>query len=129
MSVEKNTRQKKCILASVAALGTHPTADEVYAYAREDNEHLSLGTVYRNLNRFAEEQKIRRISVPNESDRFDARMDRHEHMLCSKCGRVLDIEMDVDIEGFTNVVPMHEKKHTVTGYSLMLYGVCGDCKE
>ncbi len=118
----KNTKQKQMIMDAVKTLQNHPTADEIYTVLRKNNEHLSLGTVYRNLGGFSETGVIKKIPVPGFGDRFDFRTDEHEHMLCEKCGRVFDIEGRVDI---ANLFPSDNFK--VTGYKLLLYGVCDSC--
>ena len=46
----RNTRQRQLVLDAVRELDDHPTADEVYLRVREKDEHVSRGTVYRNLH-------------------------------------------------------------------------------
>ncbi len=121
----KNTKQKEVILEAVFTLQNHPTADEIYGSLKKYYERLSLGTVYRNLNSFAEMGKIRKIAVPGYGDRFDFRTDEHEHMFCEKCGRVYDINASVNIQ---SLLP-EGCKAQISGYKLMLYGVCEGCAE
>ena len=64
----KNTRQKEIILDAVSHLKDHPTADEIYLYLKKDYPKLSLATVYRNLNQFVTDGRIRRVSVPGDSE-------------------------------------------------------------
>jgi len=118
----KNTKQKEVILEAVYSMKTHPTADEIYTELKKDYERLSLGTVYRNLNQFAEQGKIRKVTMPAFGDRFDYRLEEHEHILCEKCGKVFDIHVDVAISS-------EFEDFTVTGHQLLLYGVCKDCKH
>ena len=44
------SHQRELVLEAVKSVKTHPTADMVYDSLREENPHLSLGTVYRNLS-------------------------------------------------------------------------------
>ena len=116
----KATKQKEAILAAVCAMQNHPTADEIYDKLRRDFRRLSLGTVYRNLNIFAQKGDIRKVSVPGSSDRFDFRLDRHEHMLCRKCERVFDVNVEVKIK-------LEEAEAVIDGYTLIMHGVCSGC--
>ncbi len=121
----KNTKQKELILDAVFGLRTHPTADEIYSQLKKENERLSLGTVYRNLSRFAEEGKIKKIPVPNQCDRFDYRTDSHEHIICEGCGKLYDLEVKVDMKDF--LPPGSEFKPT--GYRFIMYALCPSCQE
>lgn len=98
----------------------HPTADEVYNKLKKDFPHLSLGTVYRNLNTFAQNGDIRRVFAPGAGDRFDFRLDDHEHMLCDKCGRVFDVNACVSVK-------VEDSEATIHGYTLILHGTCAKC--
>jgi Fur family peroxide stress response transcriptional regulator len=72
----------------------HPTADTVYSFVRAQDPNISLGTVYRNLNLLCEQGLLRKISVPDASDRFDGRCEEHYHFVCTKCAKVFDVEPD-----------------------------------
>ena len=117
----RTNKQREAILAAVYEMKNHPTADEVYDKLKKDNPRLSLGTVYRNLNVFAQNGDIRRLSIPGAGDRFDFRMDKHEHLLCSKCHRVFDVNVKVSILS-------KEKDAAIDGYTLTLHGTCGKCR-
>lgn len=118
----KTRKQQEAVLAAVCTMRNHPTADEIYDKLRKDYPHLSLGTVYRNLNAFAQKGDIRRIIVPGAGDRFDFRIDEHEHMLCEKCQRVFDINIEVQIN-------LKETEVTVNGYTLIMHGICAKCSQ
>ena len=71
--------------------GGHPTAEELYQRLKPDNPALSLATVYRNLRQLEACGRLRRVAVPDGSDRYDGRLDPHEHMICETCGRAVDL--------------------------------------
>ena len=50
----RNTRQRQLVLEAVQELCDHPTADEIYLRVREQDDHISRGTVYRNLHLLAD---------------------------------------------------------------------------
>jgi len=58
------TRQRELILNAVSSTRSHPTADEVYRQVRRRLPHISLGTVYRNLEVLAEAGLLRRLGGP-----------------------------------------------------------------
>ena len=90
----KFSKQREMILNQVMNFPVHPTADQVYTALKADNPNLSLGTVYRNLNLLSEMGMLMKIRIADGSDRFDGRTDKHYHMVCDKCSRVFDVELD-----------------------------------
>jgi Fe2+ or Zn2+ uptake regulation protein len=122
----KSTKQKEGILATVRAMNNHPTADEIYRKLRESCSRLSMGTVYRNLNAFAQKGDIRRVIILGGGDRYDFRTDNHEHMLCENCGQVIDVEAEVEIN--LKESDRISNKYTLKGYTLFLHGLCSDCR-
>ncbi len=119
------SRQRELVLRQVQSRCDHPTADEIYLSIKDDCPGLSLGTVYRNLNGLVETGRIRRVSMPGMADRFDRTMADHDHLYCTKCGRVEDVMLDKSaiekaLESRTDL--------QVESYSLNLYGVCSACR-
>lgn len=53
---------------------------------------MVLATVYNNLNRLLQEDLIRKISVEGMPDRYD-RIQRHDHLVCRACGKLMDIDL------------------------------------
>lgn len=119
------SRQREIIYNQVMNYPTHPTVEEVYNALKQDNPNLSLGTVYRNLNQLSEAGMLMKIPIADGSDRFDGRTDRHYHMICEKCSRVFDIELDC-LDGIPQTV-MQQCGHRITRVMLNLKGVCADC--
>ena len=70
----------------------HPTAEELYAVLSPKHPRLSLATVYRNLNQFADKGMINRVIIPNGPTRFDSILDFHYHAICEECGELFDID-------------------------------------
>lgn len=123
----KYSKQRELIYKAVVENAVHPTADMVYSIVRQQHPNISLGTVYRNLNLLCEQGKLYKICLPNASDRFDARCDNHYHMTCSKCGQLFDIESQT-LSGLDEQIN-HIPGFTVTGYQILIEGICGNCLE
>lgn len=122
----KYSRQRELILNTVAQTPVHPTADTVYHAIRGQLPNISLGTVYRNLKLLSELGVLRRIPVPSSSDRFDARISPHDHMICEHCGQVFDVELEA-LTGLAQIVK-DKTGFAVSSHSLMIQGICKDCQ-
>ena len=98
MAVQRrNTRQRKLVLDAVRQSYNHPTADEIYNAVREQDDKISRGTVYRNLNLLADAGEILSIKTPGGS-RFDRTIEPHAHIICTSCSRVIDVPLPFDAQ-------------------------------
>lgn len=125
MKALKYSRQRESIKAYLMAHHDHPTADAVYAAIREEFPHISLGTVYRNLNLLVELGEAQKLTCGDGKDHFDADVSPHYHFVCQHCGAVIDLLIDTlnDVteraqEAFGGQI------HTHVTY---FYGICPDC--
>lgn len=86
------TKQRQVILEELRMMRTHPTADELYERVRVRMPRISLGTVYRNLEKLAGSGIIRRLESTGSQMRFDGDIHGHQHIRCISCGRIVDID-------------------------------------
>jgi Fur family peroxide stress response transcriptional regulator len=78
-------------LEALRSTDTHPGAQWVYDRLKPLIPDLSLGTVYRNISLFREEGSVVSLGVVDGEERFDAVTEPHPHLVCCRCGRVLDL--------------------------------------
>ena len=62
MKQQRNTRQRQLVLDVVRGRRDHPTAEQIYQSVREQDAHVSRGTVYRNLNLLCDNRLPRPVS-------------------------------------------------------------------
>jgi Fur family transcriptional regulator, ferric uptake regulator len=122
----RNTRQREVILEELRKLRSHPTAVGLYEVVRLRLPNISLGTVYRNLERLAAAGEIRKLELGGAQARFDGDLDCHDHIRCVCCGRVDDVR-DVSLR-----LPCGGEDcggYEVLGRRLMFYGLCRQCRS
>lgn len=122
----KYSKQREFILNTVKSSCKHPTADMVYEEVRKEIPNISLGTVYRNLNYLVENGEIKKITMPNASDRFDKTLENHYHLSCVVCHMIYDI----DHKKLKNIDHMVEEEsgHKVLFHDIVFVGICKDCQ-
>ena len=125
MKTSRYSRQKEIIFNALTRTKEHPTAEMLYEWLKPENPHLSLGTVYRNLNRLVCEGDIIRLNFPVE--RYDANVQPHPHMKCLQCGRGIDIPIPYDAR--LNDQASDLTGHEIYGHELVFSGVCFQCKN
>ena len=123
MKKTRNTRQRGVILDILKGSHEHPTAESIYREARRVLPHISLGTVYRNLNFLRDQGAVREIR-PTEggSSRFDGMESPHAHFHCVHCSALLDIPLPPAIEGMR-----FEEEGKISAVSLVDLHVVGSC--
>ncbi len=124
---QRNTIQRQLLLEAVKSLKTHPTAEDVYQAVLREYPHISLGTVYRNLNLLAANGEIGKICVPDAADRFDKNQHSHYHARCTGCGRFADLDADYCSE----IDEMIEDRtgFKIGRHSLIFDGLCPKCRK
>lgn len=124
------TTQRKIILEELRETRTHPTADEVYALVRKRLPHVSLGTIYRNLEFLHSQGLIRKLDKIGSQMRFDAFVDPHLHVCCVECGKVGDLPGDAALVTLRQDAALEaECAFRITGHWLEFTGVCEDCLQ
>ena len=122
---ERHTVQKDIVYAALCALHNHPTADAVCQEVQRQHPSVSRGTVYRVLGAMAEQGKILRLNTDG-ADHYDHQIHRHDHVQCTCCGRVDDVEtagLDDMAAAVTNSCG-----YVISDVSLLFRGVCKACQ-
>lgn len=123
----KYSRQRECIRHFLTGTTEHPTADTVYMHVKKEFPNISLGTVYRNLNLLTEIGQAIKISAPDGADRFDGRVEPHNHFLCTDCGRLLDLNLDMESVEEIKRKAGENFDGMIETSSILFYGKCSDC--
>lgn len=127
MAALKYSRQRESIKQYLAETKEHPTADMVYMRVKEDFPNISLGTVYRNLNLLTDIGEAIKITTPGGADRFDGCVEAHNHFLCTRCRRVLDLDLDMKKIEKINEAAGENFDGIIESSNTIFYGICGDC--
>jgi Fur family peroxide stress response transcriptional regulator len=120
----RTTKQLQVIWDAIKDDTSHPTADQVYDKVRRHLPNVSLGTVYRNLQKLVADEKLQ-VLMLGRSQHFDPLVKRHQHFICEKCGRVFDVLVDTSDEITPAKLPHAGFK--VTSHQLAFYGACKNC--
>ena len=88
------THQRQVIYRELAATAEHPTPEAIYERVRESIPEISLATVYKNIKIFTEAGLLREVSLLHDSQRLDANLQPHHHLICVQCKSVADLPTD-----------------------------------
>ena len=102
----------------------HLTAEEAFILSKRKKINVSYASIYRILGNLANEGKIQRLSIPGHSDVFDKTTKEHSHLVCSKCGKVKDIDSSKIKSALSKSI--NEK---FSSFNLTINYICKDCRK
>ena len=121
------TKQREVILHVIRESEGHLTASEVFGEAKQRLPSISFATVYNSLRYLREAGHIAEKQFGSGASRFDRITSRHDHAICTKCDKLVDIEMKLP----GKLVAKAAKKSNFKPESLefTLRGVCPECNR
>lgn len=106
----------------------HISAEDVYKILLDQNEEIGLATVYRVLNQFDDAGIVTRHHFEGGKSVFElSHKQHHDHLVCLKCGKVVEFEDDLIEQRQLDIAKKNNIK--LTNHSLYLYGECEDQDE
>lgn len=121
------TRQREVVLEVIREASEHLTANDVFSQAKSLLPSISFATVYNSLRYLKEAGHIAEIQFGNGASRFDRMTARHDHAICIKCGKLVDIELDHPEELVRRAAALSNFKPEFLEFTLR--GVCPECLE
>jgi len=118
--------EKRHAILEVLMTQGHPSAESIYHALKPRFPRLSLGTVYRTLQRFKREGLLRGLAVVAGQERFDGDTSEHAHFICDTCNAICDVNIPLpdDIEK-----SVKEDGFQVYVRQLFLRGRCPQCAK
>ena len=120
------TKQREAVLQVIRASENHLTASEIYEAARRRLPSISYATVYNSLRHLKEAGLILEITFGNAASRYDSETSRHDHAVCTCCGKLVDFNLAETVELMRAAARRTRfKPETI---HLTLLGLCPDCR-
>ena len=133
MPREYKTKSKSQIMDYITAQKDKQfSAQQVYDYLSGEKTQINLATVYRNLDKLAEDGVLLRYrSMGSNSVMYqyaveDKDCHNHLHMRCRECGKIIHLEC-----GFMQEIAEHllrDHGFTVECEGSVILGICRECK-
>ena len=122
----KATPQRLAVYEYLARTNEHPTAEMLYARLHTDYPAMSFSTVYKTMDILRRLNLVKVLNTGEECSRYDADIRCHQHIQCTECGRVEDLQLDLDrIRNEAGSLSHYD----VQSQELYLYGLCPECKK
>ncbi|MDR1715986.1 MAG: transcriptional repressor [Prevotella sp.] len=109
----KVTPQRITIYEAVIKLN-HPSADNIIEYIKTNHPHISVGTVYKVLDSFVENNILRRVKTEKDIMRYDAILSDHHHLYCTETERIEDYQD----EELTRLISDYLEKNKIKNFDI-----------
>ncbi len=120
----KRITPERKLLLRIISENSHLDASEIYRLAVEEDEKMSLSTVYRTVRLLEELGLVERSGLGEDHHHYEVRVDEHYHLICLDCGKVVEI-LPVDAVRKLG----EDQGFDVTGVKLELLGFCLTCRK
>jgi Fur family transcriptional regulator, peroxide stress response regulator len=121
----KVTPQRVAIVEELYLNG-HMNIDELYQKLLAKFPSISLATIYKNINAMVEKVFLSEVKIPNTKSVFELVKEEHAHLVCSDCGNIED--MILDISSVLNEVTS-KSQFKIESSDLILSGLCPNCNK
>ncbi len=116
----KKTLQREAVYTALKNSDRPLTAEEIF----KNTKGISLATVYRTLDTFAEKGVIEKLTFEDSEKKFyELSGNAHRHYaVCLSCRHM----------EYVNVCPVHDlsiDNFEITGHRLEIYGYCQECRK
>lgn len=122
-----STKQRQAVLRVIRESCEHLTANEVFARAQVVLPGISFATVYNSLKFLKNEGYITEVRVGTDAARFDRKLTRHDHAVCSQCGQLVDLDLPLPIALLRKAAELSEFE--TESVEMIFRGVCPDCRK
>jgi Fur family peroxide stress response transcriptional regulator len=119
------TRYRSVVLEMLRGAKAHPTAAEVFRIVRKRRPGVAYATIYNSLNWLERTGMIARVDFADEAARYDPIIERHDHLICNRCGALRDVTIKLSAHIVGHVA--RGVGFRVERYRTELYGLCGKC--
>lgn len=125
----KSTKQREVILEVLCAhQQQHVSIEKVWEEARKVNPQIGYATVYRTLMLLVEAGLVQQRHFSSGQSLFElATDDHHDHLICSKCGKIFEFENDT-IESLQKKIAQKFGFQLIS-HKMELYGICLACQK
>ncbi|NLT42397.1 MAG: transcriptional repressor [Anaerolineae bacterium] len=122
------TPQRMAVVKYLAENRDHPSVEQLYEAVRPNFPTTSLATIYKTVAVLEQIGEAAELRLGQEMARYDgANPHPHPHAVCTECGRVVDVDLDIDSG-------LMEQVEQVSGFQVEtfrvdFFGVCPDCRR
>jgi len=119
------TPYRAAVLEALNASLNHPTAAEIYHKVRRRRPGVAYATIYNALGWLTRNGMVVELKFGDAASRYDPITARHDHLVCTGCGALVDYEVPLPQRIWQRAGRRHGFR--IHHYRLELFGFCPSC--
>lgn len=125
---QRFTDQQRDMVRYIFQQHDHFDAEQLIEELKKDGFHVSRATVYRTLNKLVDAGLLRRLELgPRSYYEHDYGYPQHEHMVCQKCGKMIEFQNPAIEAAIREVCQQHN--FIPSGHTFVIRGTCTACNQ
>jgi len=136
-SVSRWTMPREVILDHLSRTSKHMSAKEIYARLHRMYPGIGLTTVYRTLDLLVRLGLINKFEFGDGQSRYEfksgEKKEHHHHLICAKCGKIIDYSdfVDEELQLIKKTEEELAKKYnfSIQDHNIEFLGLCEKCKK
>jgi Fur family peroxide stress response transcriptional regulator len=122
------TPQRLAMLRILSKSEGHPSAEQIFEQLRADYPTTSLATIYKTLSLLKNMGEVFEVAFASMGSHYDGNKPYpHPHLICTKCGRILDLEFG-PVAGISQEIA-RQTGYKITHQQLNFFGLCPQCQQ
>lgn len=131
------TVPREVILDLLSRTSKHLSAKEICAAGYSLYPGIGLTTIYRTLELLHQLGLVRKIPSGDGQSRYELKKEdrqaRHHHLVCTRCGKIVDSRefLDEELEFIKKTEEALKRKYhfQVNDHNIEFLGLCEDCQK
>ena len=125
---QRYTDQQRDMVRHIFSGHSHFDADQLYDDLKQHGFSVSRATVYRTLAKLVDASLLRRLDLGQRTYyEHDYGYPQHEHMVCQKCGQMIEFQNSAIETLIQDVCRQHGFQSA--GHTFIIRGTCGGCNQ
>ena len=131
------TVPRQAILDTLSKSSKHLSAEDIYLEVHKSHPRIGLTTVYRTLELLVDSGLVLKFDFGDGRARYELSEDpkgvrHHHHLICTRCGRVIDytdfIDDEMELLNQTEKGLSEKYGFKITNHLMQFYGICSECR-
>ena len=126
---QRYTEQQRGMVRYIFAEHNHFDAEQLIDDMKRAGFRVSRATVYRTLDDMVMAGLLRKVARSQDREVYehDYGYPQHDHLICGKCGTLIEFENAPLARILDAVATEHDFR--MTGHRLEVYGLCAECSR
>jgi len=120
----KVTPQRIAIVEEICLKG-HINIDDLFKSLKLKFPSISLATIYKNIHAMLDKLFLSEVQIPNAKSVYELTRELHSHLICKKCNKIEDIQLDTACLVSEVTAKSSFKPEEL---SVVFTGFCKECK-